>query len=92
MSQSDITLLHAPDAELKCSRLMDKWLALVAYWLTLILLAITFVFIVAYIVVRGVCTYKKVTESTTHTKEEFELLGEAEIVKPSTTPVHSSVD
>lgn len=92
MGQFNISFLHAPDAGRKCLRLMDKWLALVAYWLTLILLAVTFVFIVAYIIARGVCSYKKITESTVHTKEEFELLGEAEILKSDNSPVHCPVD
>ena len=68
---------------------MDSLLATISYWITLVLLVITFVFITVYIAARGLCAYKKVTETVT--KEQFELLGEAEMQKGA-TPVHSPVN
>ena len=68
---------------------MDQLLATISYWITLTLLIITFVFVTVYLAARGLCAYKKVTETVT--KEQFELLSEAEISKGA-TPVHSPVN
>ena len=55
------------------------------------LLIITFVFVTVYLAARGLCAYRKVTETVT--KEQFEFLGEAETSKGETpVPVHSPVN
>lgn len=70
---------------------MDQLLTTISYWITLTLLIITFVFVTVYLAARGLCAYRKVTETVT--KEQFELLGEAETAKGETpVPVHSPVN
>ena len=70
---------------------MDQLLAVVCYWVTFSFLLIVFVFTVVYIVAQSLCRYKKVTETTTKSREEFELVAQAEIVKEQ-TPIHAPVN
>lgn len=69
---------------------MDKLLALISYWVTFSFLVLVFIFVLVYITAQSLCKYRKTVETTTKSREEFELLAEAEIVKEK-APVHVSV-
>lgn len=66
---------------------MDGLLVAISYYTTLVLLCLVFVFTLVYIFARGICAYRKVSQ--TQTREEFELLSEAEILKKQ--PVHKDL-
>ena len=70
---------------------MEGFLVALIYWITFAFLVLVFLTLIVYIVAQGLCYYKKSVETTTNSKEEFELLGQVAIQKDQ-IPVHSPVN
>ena len=69
---------------------MDHFLGVISYWVSFAFLASVFVFMLVYITAQGFCKYRKTVETTTKSREQFELLAEGEVIKDK-TPIHVPV-